>query len=204
LADGPINQAAAGRALAGGANLHGILELVAKLRARGLQIPILLLSYLNPLLAWGADFLSAAREAGVQGLVIPDLPPEEQDWFAKGNRELDLISFVALTTEPARRRRIAAAAKGFLYCVANTGVTGPRGELAPELESVLADLKPICPVPRVVGFGISNPAQAARVGKMAEGVIVGSALVELLNREGLDRAVEFVKEIKAALSRIEN
>ena len=198
LADGPINQAAAQRALAGGTNLEGILKLVARLRKRGVQIPILLLSYLNPLLAFGEELLECGKASGIDGLIIPDLPPQEHRWFAKGG-ELPLISFVAPTTEQVRQREIASSARGFLYCVSSTGVTGPKGELPQELEEFLKGLRDVSPIPRVVGFGIANAEQAAQVGRMAEGVIVGSALVEILSQEGVERGLEFVRELREAL-----
>ncbi|HOB22366.1 MAG TPA: tryptophan synthase subunit alpha, partial [Bacillota bacterium] len=198
LADGPINQAAAERALAGGTTVRGILQMVAKLREQGLQIPILLLSYLNPLLAFGDNLIEEAARAGIDGLVIPDLPPEEHSWFAKGESRLPLISFVSPTTDPKRRQKIAKEAQGFLYCVSTTGTTGPKDELPAELESLLLELEHICPVPRVVGFGISSPQQAREVGKMADGVIVGSALVEKLHRD-VDEGIEFIRQLKAAL-----
>jgi tryptophan synthase alpha chain len=198
LADGPINQAAAGRALAGGTNLHGIMELVARLRRRGIQIPILLLSYLNPLLAFGKE-LPSLKAAGIDGLIIPDLPPEEHSWFKGANDDLPLIGFVAPTTDRKRQERIVADAQGFLYCISNTGVTGPRGELSGELEEFLTRIKEISPVPTVVGFGIANPLQAAQVGRMAAGVIVGSALVEIIFQEGTERGAEFVRQLRDAL-----
>ena len=199
LADGPINQAAAFRALKAGTTLEGILKLVARLRERGVQIPILLLSYLNPLLAYGKDLLGSAKAAGIDGLIIPDLPSEEHSWFTGGNDQLPLISFVAPTTEPKRQKLIAAQARGFLYCVSNTGVTGPKAKLSGELAEFLAKLNKISSLPKVVGFGIASPQKAAEVGRMADGVIVGSALVEILHQKGLVGGIEFFRKLREAL-----
>ena len=184
LADGPINQAAAERALAGGTTVRGILQMVAKLREQGLQIPILLLSYLNPLLAFGDNLIEEAARAGIDGLVIPDLPPEEHSWFAKGESRLPLISFVSPTTDPKRRQKVRSPR--FLYCASTTGTTGPKDELPAELESLL-EFEHICPVPRV---GLASPALSRRErwGKW-QTVIVGSAPVEKLHRD-VDEGIE--------------
>lgn len=199
LADGPINQKAAARALASGTTLDRILALVARLRKRGVELPILLLSYLNPLLAKGEALFPALEESGIQGLIIPDLPPEQEMWFTKGRTKLPLIRFLAPTTTKERIPGIVEGAEGFLYCVSTTGVTGPKGEVPAGLASFLAEGRNYSSLPRVVGFGISSPQQAKEVGKLAEGVIVGSALVEILAKEGMEAGVNFVRELRAAL-----
>jgi tryptophan synthase alpha chain len=178
MADGPANQRAAARGLSSGASLHAILSMVKELRSRT-EIPIVLFGYYNPIFHYGCERLCAdAARAGIDGLLVVDLPPEEAAELRKPAREngLDLIYLLAPTTPLDRAQRIARSASGFLYYVSVTGVTGARAELASDLEEHVRRIKDVAALPVGVGFGISTPEQAARVAAFADAVIVGSAL----------------------------
>lgn len=179
LADGPVIQRAGARALTGGTSLVRVLATVADLR-RDLGVPLVLMTYYNPVLAFGLQaFAETAAKAGLDGLLVPDLPSEEAEPLraqldAAG---VDLAQFVAPTTTAARLRRIARQSRGFIYLVSLTGVTGERRELPPELAGQIRALRLVTTKPVCVGFGISTPEQVAMVGDLADGVIVGSAIV---------------------------
>lgn len=201
LADGPTIQAATQVALGNGVTVRRCLEAVAELRARGVAQPLLLMGYLNPLLAYGPDaFARDARAAGADGLIIPDLPPEEADLFAPGcaREGLALIFFLAPTSTDARIRLVAGRARGFLYVVSVTGVTGARATLPPDLGDFLARIRAQTDCPRVVGFGISGPEQARAMSGLAEGFIVGSALVRA-GAGGVDAVRDLAAQIRGAL-----
>jgi tryptophan synthase alpha chain len=206
MADGPANQRAAARGLASGATLPAILALVAELR-KHTQIPIVLFGYFNPIFRYGCARLCAdAKRAGVDGLLVVDLPPEEAAELAAPARAdgLDLIYLLAPTTPPERSRIIASSATGFLYYVSVTGVTGARIALASDLEQKVTSLKTITDLPIGVGFGISTPEQAREVARFADAVVVGSALSQLIElhtaSEGLIAAVgEFAGSLKQAI-----
>lgn len=185
-ADGPANQRASARGLASGASLAAILATVGELR-RETEIPIILFGYYNPVLHYGCERLCAdAARAGVDGLLVVDLPPEEADELARPARAhgLDLIYLLAPTTPAERARRIARAGSGFLYYVSVTGVTGARASLAADLEERVRALRALTKLPVGVGFGISTPEQAAAVAGFADAVVVGSALSLIIEREG--------------------
>lgn len=201
LADGPTIQAAAQVALDNGITPAGCLQAVRDLRQRGVWQPLLLMGYLNPLLAYGPDaFARDARAAGADGLIIPDLPPEEADLFAPGcaREGLALIFFLAPTSTDARIRLVAGRARGFLYVVSVTGVTGARATLPPDLGDFLARIRAQTDCPRVVGFGISGPEQARAMSGLAEGFIVGSALVRA-GAGGVDAVRDLAAQIRGAL-----
>lgn len=208
LADGPVIQRASQRALAGGVTLAGVLELVRDVRGE-IRVPIVFLTYYNPLHAFGLKaFAHAAVEAGVDGVIVADLPPEEAGPFATEARAagLDLIHLVAPTSPPERMRLIASRSRGFIYVVSLTGVTGARAMLPPDLVEHLRQLRALTTKPICVGFGISTPEQVAAVAPYADGVIVGSAIVELVERRaGSDRLVPevgaFIAALKAPLRR---
>lgn len=187
LADGPTIQKATQVALERGASLAASLEQAAALRQRGFELPILLMSYFNPLLAYGLSRLVAEVTAiGIDGLIVPDLPPEEAGDLAQlcHEQERALIFFLAPTSTPERLVAIPALASGFLYLVSLTGVTGARQALPSDLTAFIARVRAQTGLPLAVGFGISTPAQAVAVGKLADGVIVGSALIEAVELAG--------------------
>jgi tryptophan synthase alpha chain len=186
MADGPANQRALARGLAAGASLAAILAMVSELR-RESQIPIVLFGYYNPILHYGCERLCAdAARAGVDGLLVVDLPPEEAAELAHPARAhgLDIIYLLAPTTPLERVRTIAHAGSGFLYYVAVTGVTGTRTSLAAGLETRVRALRAVTDLPVGVGFGISTAAQAGEVAGYADAVVVGSALSLIIEREG--------------------
>ena len=206
LADGPVIQRATQRALAAGVTLARVLELVREMRGE-VSAPLVFLTYYNPILAFGLKaFCRTSVEAGIDGVIVADLPPEESgplraEAVAAG---LDLIHLVAPTSTPERMRRIARASEGFVYMVSLTGVTGERAALAPELTQQLRALRAITTKPVCVGFGIGTPDQAALVGELADGVIVGSAIVRLVEQHGasaelLSRVGDFIAGLKAPL-----
>ena len=185
-ADGPVIQEAAQRSLKTGTTLAGVLQLIAEVRKIS-QIPIVLFGYFNPIFAYGTEkFARDAARAGVDGVLVVDLPPEEAPELKKHTDAagIDFISLIAPTTETRRAKKIAAAATGFLYYISITGVTGTA---APELGGIKADLKKIRKIsslPVAVGFGISQSEQARQIGRLADGIVVGSALVKLIAENG--------------------
>ncbi len=206
LADGPVIQAASQVALRGGVRPSDVLDVAGQIAAEG--VSVVLLSYLNTILAFGpARFFATCREQGVLGVVVPDLPPEEASQLhgAAQMGGVALIFLAAPTSTEARLARIAAVASGFIYCVSTTGVTGARAELNTALPAFLARLRRHTELPLAVGFGVSTPAQAAAVAAHADGVIVGSALVELVAGngdlgEGLMAVRGLLSEMQAAMA----
>ncbi|HYL06025.1 MAG TPA: tryptophan synthase subunit alpha [Thermoanaerobaculia bacterium] len=197
IADGPVNQRAAMRALAAGTGLSGILELIARHRDQ-LGVPIVLFTYYNPLYARGLDrFAEQAAASGVDGVLCVDLPPEEAEREllpALRERGVDTIFLLAPTSTRDRIARVAAASSGFVYYVSRTGTTGERASLPPELVRDLKRLRRRLDLPLAVGFGISTPEQVAAVGKVADGVVVGSHLVALVEEMGDDPELPAVLE----------
>ena len=189
IADGPVNQRAAVRALAAGTKLSGILQLVARHRDR-LGVPIVLFSYFNPLLARGVErFAEQAAASGVDGVICVDLPPEEGEGeYIPALREqgVDTIFLLAPTSTRERVSKVAAASTGFVYYVSRTGVTGERSALVNDLARDVKRLRKRIDPPLAVGFGISTPEQVAAVGDVADGVVVGSALVRMIEEHGGD------------------
>lgn len=196
LADGIVNQLAAQRALEAGATVKGVLEAVRQIREKS-QTPIVLYSYLNPILQFGwKEFHRAAADAGVDGLLILDLPPEED--AAASDSPIVHVRLMAPTTSEKRKAAIAQSARGFIYYVSRTGVTGERKELEDSLQDEVTAIRRLTDLPIVVGFGISTPEQAAKVASLADGVVVGSAIVEKIGRHGqatglTSGIVEFVR-----------
>ena len=185
-ADGPVIQEAAQRSLKTGTTLAGVLQLIAEVRKIS-QIPIVLFGYFNPIFAYGTEkFARDAARAGVDGVLVVDLPPEEAPELKKHTDAagIDFISLIAPTTGTRRAKKIAATATGFLYYISITGVTGTA---APKLGGIKADLKKIRKIsslPIAVGFGISSPEQARQIGRLADGIVAGSALVKLIAENG--------------------
>lgn len=206
MADGPVIQAASERALAAGATLPAILELIVRVR-RHTNVPLVLMGYYNPIFHYGpARFARDAAAAGVDGLLLVDLPPEEAEEIHGDLRAagLRLITLLAPTTPPERMARLAAAGEGFLYYVSMTGVTGASQVDAGAIEAAVRSLKAQSPVPVAVGFGISSAADAAAVGAFADAVVVGSALVKVVAAYGASpelpaQAGAFIRSLKQSL-----
>jgi len=188
VADGPTIQEAGKRALALGVTLRGVLEEVGRLREE-VSIPIVLMTYLNPVYRYGIEaFANDCAEAGVSGVIVPDLPLEESELLHHDLNEQDiaLIQLVSLTSPVKRIERIAQASEGFLYAVAVTGITGARAAFTADIGVHLERLKEASPVPVMAGFGISTPEQVREMGKLADGVIVGSRIVDALHEGDLE------------------
>jgi tryptophan synthase alpha chain len=202
LADGVTNQLAYGEALAQGVNVETILGIARDIRREHITVPLLLMGYANPLFAMGAErFIQAAREAGVDGLIIVDLPPEEAGTLARLARSagLHMVYLLAPTSTPERLAAVASEASGFIYCVSVTGVTGARDALPEELPAFLQRVRACSDLPLAVGFGISTRAHVEAVGRIADAAIVGSAFVQAVARATRDdraRAVRaFMEEL---------
>ncbi|GGG20128.1 tryptophan synthase alpha chain [Caldovatus sediminis] len=183
MADGPAIQRGGLRALKAGATLAGVLALVRDFRAEDAATPVVLMGYFNPILAYGVDrFCTDAAASGVDGLIVVDVPPEEADEIepqAKASG-LDLIRLVAPTTDEARLPRVLAATSGFVYYVSITGITGTRSASAEHLREAIPRLRRHTGLPLAVGFGIRTPEQAAEAVRVADGAVVGSALVDTI------------------------
>jgi tryptophan synthase alpha chain len=201
IADGPTVQASATRSLSGGATVGGALELAANLRGR-LKAPVVTMGYMNPIEAMGAKrFAAVVRDAGIAGCIVPDLPLEEA---APLREELDrvgvdLVPLVAPTTGRDRAAAIARSARGFVYTVSVTGVTGVRTELPPDLAARLRDLRSLSSLPVAVGFGIARPEQAASLRGVVDGIVVGSAIVAAHHQGGVRAAADLARSLRAAL-----
>jgi len=186
VADGVVNQEAAQRALANGATLHKIVARVKAMRART-EVPLVLFTYVNPVLAYGLEaFANDSANAGVDGVLCVDLPPEEAEDY---KRMLDAhgiatIFLIAPTSSPERIERIARRSSGFIYYVSRTGVTGERADIEASVSNMVAAIKQHAALPVAVGFGISTPEQAGEVAGYADGVIVGSAIVRMIGQQG--------------------
>lgn len=205
LADGPTIQHSTQVALEGGMSVPRCLAIVAQLRLNGISQPLLLMGYYNPILSYGIGrFVTEAAQAGADGLIVPDLPPEEAGDLEKHCRasQLALVFLVAPTSTSERLALVAAHSTGFLYLVSLTGVTGARDQVSSGLEEFIARVRRVTSLPLAVGFGISTPGQASQVGRLAEGVIVGSALIHAVgeSREPVDTAKAFVEGFKEAMS----
>lgn len=202
LADGPVIHSAAVRAIAAGATLESVLELCRGVADR---VPVVLMIYANMALAQGpAAFAKRVADSGAAGAIVPDLPHGEDDAVreALDAAGLSLVPLVAPTTKPERRREICDTAAGFIYVVSTTGVTGERAEVPPQLAELVRAVQDEASVPAAVGFGIGTPAQAAAIGRIADGVIVGSRLVrEVADGGGPAGAAQWLREARAQLSR---
>jgi tryptophan synthase alpha chain len=200
MADGPIIQASSQRALDHGMTLARTLDLIRDARIR---TPIVLFTYLNPLIAAGHDVLDRAAAAGAHGVLVTDLPvgadPVREQWL--GNGPLGFVRLVAPTTPLERMREIAAHGSGFVYLISRRGVTGLRTALPAELPDTIARLRQATTLPVCVGFGISTSEQAAAVGRVADGIVVGSAIVQAADKS-VDAATELVSTLRRALDAI--
>lgn len=204
VADGPAIQKASYRALSKGVRVSGIIEAAAQIRSR-IQTPLIFMTYYNPVLQYGLErFGQDAARAGVDGLIVPDLPCEEAGPLlrAADAAGLALIPLVAPTTPEKRLKRIAASARGFVYCVSVTGVTGVRESIDTDLARFTGRVREQIRLPRAIGFGIAGPRQAALVAPFCEAVVVGSAIVNLVAEGGAAAfagVARLTSEIKAAL-----
>lgn len=206
LADGPVIQKATQTALEQGVSTRHVLAAVAELRRRGVTIPLILMGYYNPMLAYGLqNFVRDAMAAGADGFIIPDLPPEESGEFVEAQHAapLPLITMLAPTTPDERMETIARSARGFIYLVSVTGVTGARKDITSGLGELIARVRRHTDIPVCVGFGIGTPDQAAAVGQLADGVIVGSACVREIGESPnpVETAKRFAQKFKQAMIR---
>jgi tryptophan synthase alpha chain len=185
MADGPIVQAAGKRGLQAGVKIRHVLTMVRDFRAADDDTPVILMGYLNPILSYGAErFCADAQTAGVDGLIVVDLPPEESDMllpFAKVNG-LDFIRLVAPTTDDARLPQVMNGSSGFIYYVAITGITGTRSATTEHLLEAIPRVRQATDLPIAIGFGVRTPAQAAEAARIADAAVVASALIETLSR----------------------
>lgn len=202
-AEGPVIQGANIRALSGGVTTDKVFELVRELR-RDVTIPLVFMTYANVVFSYGSErFISTCREIGIDGLILPDVPYEEKDEFASVCHKygVDLISLIAPTSED-RIGMIAGEAEGFLYVVSSLGVTGTRSEIKTDLTDVMAAVRRASDIPAAIGFGISTPEQAEKMSEIADGVIVGSAIIKILEKYGKnapEHVGEYVKSMKDAM-----
>jgi tryptophan synthase alpha chain len=204
LADGPVIQRATERALAAGTTLQGVLELIGGMRD-DLRMPVVVFSYANPILRLGAErFAQAAQHAGVDGVLVLDLPLEEAGPFRTllADRGIDTILLLSPTTTDARLRLAASLGSGFLYAISRLGVTGMRDELAGGAEEMVRRIRAVSDLPVALGFGISKPEHVREVGRWADAAVVGSALVNVIAEAGADgelasRVEEYVRWLKS-------
>ncbi|MGQ9879393.1 MAG: tryptophan synthase subunit alpha [Armatimonadota bacterium] len=207
LADGPTIQASTFRAIQQGMTPASVLETIARVRART-DVPLVIMTYFNPVWQMGVErFARQAVQAGVDGVIMTDMPPDEADeWHSVASHHgLDTIFLIAPTSTPERMRRVAQMSSGFVYCVSRTGVTGARDDLPEEVPQMLKAMRALTDLPLCVGFGISRPEHVRAVCRIADGAVVGSAVVSLIAQETvkseqvlLDSVCRFVQELKDA------
>ena len=202
IADGPVIQAGSERALKAGTTMRKVLEIACEIRKLS-QIPLLLFTYMNPALRYGLEKLAHdAQAAGIDGCLLTDLSVEEAAPYVKVMREagLDTVFLAAPTSTPERLKLVAEYSTGFVYLVSRTGVTGERASLSSSLEPLIRRMRAVTDLPLAAGFGISTPEQAGVVAKMADGVVVGSALVRLIETQPSDAQVEsFARELRRGM-----
>ncbi|MCH5315171.1 MAG: tryptophan synthase subunit alpha [Eubacterium sp.] len=203
IAEGPVIQEANLRSLSQGTTTDKVFELTKKVSAQ-IDIPLVYMTYLNVLFAYGYDrFLEKAKAAGISGVIIPDMPYEEKAELQEVAQkyDIDVISLIAPTSDD-RIKMIAAEAQGFVYTVSSMGVTGARSEIKTDLESIVDSIKQATDIPVAIGFGINTPEQASKYSKIADGVIVGSAIVRLVGeykKDAPQKVYEYVKSMKGAM-----
>jgi len=205
VAEGPVIQAANIRALSGGVTTDRIFEMVEEIRG-DVKIPLAFMTYANVVFSYGIErFVKRMADLSMDGLILPDVPYEEKEEFASICRkyDIDFISLIAPTSND-RIKRIASSAEGFIYCVSSLGVTGMRKEITTDIGGIVALIRESNPkIPCAIGFGISGPAQAAQMAALSDGVIVGSAIVKIIEEKGpqaVPFVADFVKEMKDAIS----
>ncbi|KQC06184.1 MAG: tryptophan synthase subunit alpha [Smithella sp. SDB] len=205
-ADGPVIQAASQRSLRSGTTLESVLKMITEVRKVS-EIPIVLFGYFNPIFAYGVkNFAQSAHSAGVDGVLVVDLPYEEAKELRKYTDSvgIDFISLIAPTTDKERLKKIAAKASGFLYYISITGITGTAAPKIENIKKEVQNVRKITTLPIAVGFGISQPEQAKGIGRFADGIVIGSAIVRLIDENKNNRDLEkivsrYVSEIKKAL-----
>lgn len=206
LADGPTIQRASQRALAEGASAARVISLVEEVR-KETDIPIILMTYYNPVFIYGEErFVKDAVAAGADGLIVPDLPPEEAENLLQQSEEkgLDVIFLLAPTSTPERINIISERSRGFIYYVSLTGVTGERKDLAQDIGGRLKKIREVTDKPVAVGFGVSRPEHAGAIGRWADGVVVGSAVVKIVEENGRSDVLcckvgDFVRSLRGGL-----
>lgn len=205
-AEGPVIQGANLRALSGGVTTDKVFEMVRRAR-KSVQVPMAIMTYANVVFSYGTErFIKTAGDIGIDGLILPDVPFEEKEEFAPACRRygLDLISMVAPTSND-RISMIAKEAVGFIYCVSSLGVTGVRSKITSDVGAMVKLVREVTDIPVAVGFGISTPKQAAEMAAIADGVIVGSAIVKFIGQYGKDAAPhvsDYIKLMKSAITEI--
>lgn len=203
VAEGPVIQEADYRALKGGATTDKIFEMVSNIR-KTCQVPLAFMTYANPVFAYGTErFMKKCKEIDVSAVIIPDIPFEERDEIIPFSSKygIDFISMIAPTSQN-RIRTISREAQGFLYCVSSMGVTGVRQNIGSEIEEMIKIAKEVNDIPCAIGFGISTPEQAAKMSKISDGVIIGSAIVEIIAEHGehcISHVIDYVHAIKKAI-----
>ncbi len=204
LADGVTIQNSSYHALQNGVTTHICLEIAGKLR-RTVDIPLIFMTYFNPVFNYGLDkFCSDCSAAGVEGLIVPDLPPDEGKDLEEltKTRDIDLVYLLSPTSTEERIRLVAKKSRGFIYLVSVAGVTGARKSLPADLSRFVARVKSFSKIPVCVGFGISTAAQAAQVGTIADGVIIGSRIIQLMETKNSTQIKHFIVETRRALDRL--
>ena len=201
IADGPVIQAASNRALAGGTTVDGILETVGESR-RETGVPLMLMTYYNPVFQYGLEaFCRKAADHGIDGLIVPDLPYEESAALRHyaDLHGLDLIPLVAPTSTPGRVAKICAQARGFIYCIAVTGVTGMREQIETDLAGLSNLVRSYTELPVAIGFGVSSPSSITRIAPFCDAVVVGSAIVNLIGQGKFEEVGMLAADLKSAL-----
>ena len=206
IAEGPVIQEANLRSLSGGTTTDEVFQLAKEVSAQA-NIPLVFMTYLNVLFKYGYDrFLEKAQQSGISGVIIPDMPYEEKGELQSvaSKYSIEVVSLIAPTSEQ-RIKKIAADAEGFIYEVSSLGVTGVRSEIKTDLESITKAVKAATDIPVAIGFGISTPEQAKKYAAVADGVIVGSAIVKIVAKHGKDSPDEvykYVKSMKQAIAEL--
>lgn len=204
IAEGPIIQASSTRALQAGTTVDKLFEMVKKLR-KELSIPLVFMTYANPVYAYGIEnFMSKCKISGIDGLIVPDVPFEEKDIFLPACKKygIELISMIAPTSS-YRAAEIAKNAEGFLYCVSSLGVTGIRTDIGNSIADIIKKVKQVSDIPCAIGFGISSSDQAKEMAKFADGIIIGSAIVQIVEKYGKNSILpvsEYIKSIKNSIN----
>ena len=201
LADGPVIQRSSERALRKGVTLQGVLEIAKAIRARS-ELPLLLFTYLNPIHRYGSEALARdAKQVGIDGVLVTDLPPEEANGWLSAARahDLDTIFLVAPTSPEARIRKITEASRGFVYAVSRTGITGEKEQVSDDARPLVLRVQALTKEPVALGFGISTPEQVKAAAKVADGIVVGSALVRFLEEQPSGDVAGKVRWLKSAL-----